>query len=48
MVTNCDVISDKTKQEKKLEIEQKKNLSFKSLYKIYTEEFDEIAKAEDL
>ena len=29
-------------------LQKKKNLSFKSLYKIYTEEFDEIAKAEKL
>ena len=29
-------------------LQKKKNPSFKSLYKIYTEEFDEIAKAEKL
>ena len=29
-------------------LQKKKDLSFKSLYKIYTEEFDEIAKAEKL
>ena len=29
-------------------LQKKKNLSFKSLYKIYTEEFDEVAKAEKL